>query len=133
MIRMRKGLFLLATVFVLAATSVTAQEDMRKSSTGRVFVTVNYLNRGERSPRFEVKMHSQVINLRGYDLAALARLKDERGNIFAGTWAPSIISKSDHYGILAFENVDLYTRKTITLVIRNVGRADERVFTWNLR
>ena len=134
MIKRKIGTPLLVLAVFFAGTLAFAQEEAKKSGSGRVLVEVKYLNPGESNPSFEVKMYSQVINLRWYDLSDLAQLKDDRGVTYAaGKWESSVVSKTDHYGVLSFSGVDLNDRKAITLGIRGVGRADERVFTWQLK
>ncbi|MBE9504787.1 MAG: hypothetical protein IME96_11495, partial [Proteobacteria bacterium] len=49
-------------------TNAFSKETSIKSTEGRVVVTATYMNPGKREPAFEIKMSSNVINLRKYDL-----------------------------------------------------------------
>ena len=112
------------------ATNAFSEGTSIKSTEGRVVVTVTYKNPGKRVPAFEVKMSSNVINLRKYNLGSLSVLRDDKGKEYEGEWAPITKRRRKSSGTLVFKGIDWRHVKEIELIIKNVGRTEERIFKW---
>ena len=114
----------------LGTTNAFSENHSIKSKEGRVVVTVTYKNPGKREPLFEVKMSSNVINLRKYDLGPLSVLRDDKGKEYEGEWTPITKRRRDSSGTLLFKDIDGRHVKELELIIKNVGRTEKRIFKW---
>lgn len=118
------------TMAFFCTTNAFSEETSIKSKEGRVVVTVTYKNPGQREPLFEVKMSSNVINLRKYDLGPLSVLRDDKGKEYEGEWTPITKRRRDSSGTLLFKDIDGRHVKELELIIKNVGRTEKRIFKW---
>ena len=84
---------------------------------------------------FDIVMDTHAVDLDGYDLKALAVLKDGVGNEYRPTAWDSAAGGHHRTGKLAFVLPDSLKQgeaKSVTLVVRKVAGVAERVFEWPL-
>lgn len=101
----------------------------KMAGNGGVTAAVTYLNPGEVSPAFEIKLDTHSVDLDQYKWERIVSLRDETGKEYG---APVIESSegSGHHrsGVLRFKDADISMAKAIELVIKDVAGVKERVF-----
>lgn len=106
----------------------------KMAGNGGVTAAVTYLNPGEVSPAFEIKLDTHSVDLDPYKWERIVSLRDETGKEYG---APVIESSegSGHHraGILRFKEVDISKATALELVIKDVAGVKERVFKFKLR
>ena len=108
----------------------SAVGDVQTVSGGGVTVKVaaKQLKIGE-SPRFEIVLDTHTVALDGYDLKALAVLRDDNGN----QWSPSKLENkgSGHHRSVALTFPKLPAGvKILELAIKDIAGIKERKFQW---
>ncbi|MBI3963095.1 MAG: PQQ-binding-like beta-propeller repeat protein [Deinococcus sp.] len=85
----------------------------------------------DRNLIFLVRLDTHAGDLLQYNLAQLAILRDERGGVYQALAWEGLSEDSHHRsGLLRFPMVE--PGAALELVVRNIARADERVFSWDL-
>lgn len=132
----KKLLGLYAVFIIIAALTMqgvptrSAASEVQTISGGGVNVKVvaKQLKIGE-SPRFEVVLDTHTVALDGYDLKALAVLRDDNGN----QWSPSKLENkgSGHHRSVALTFPKLPAGvKRLELAIKDIAGIKERKFQW---
>ncbi len=119
----------------VATVPFSAALPTRTSSAGAVEVQVTPLNLRDASGNLEFRVvmdtHSVPLN---YDLAQLATLRTDRGDeVAASAWSGPQGGGHHASGILSFPSIRLEGMQRVALVIRDVAKVPERVFSWDLR
>jgi hypothetical protein len=82
--------------------------------------------------RFEVRLNTHSVAL-DQNLAAISSLKDNKGNTFQAIgWDGSPPGGHHRSGTLSFPALAQGT-KTVTLIIKGIGKDSERIFSWQVQ
>ena len=109
-------------------------EDTGDKMAGDVTVDVTYLNPGEESPAFNIKLDTHSSNLDQYKLEAIVSLRDEKGKEYANPAVESPSGSGHHRsGVVRFKGVDISRATAIELVIKDMGGAKERIFRFDIK
>jgi len=99
---------------------------------GGVTAKVTFLNpKSGDEPRFQIVLDTHSVNLDGYDLKALATLRDDAGKAYASTGMENKGSGHHREATVRFTKVSAEAKR-LELVIKEVAGVKERVFRWNL-
>lgn len=118
---------------VKAAAPIVASGATKSNSGGSVTVEAKWSIVEAKGLVFDIVMDTHSVDLDGYDLKALAVLKDESGNEYRPTAWDSAAGGHHRTGKLAFALPDSLKQgeaKSVTLVVRKVAGVAERVFEW---
>lgn len=117
--------------------TVEAKESVamtKMAGNGDVTVAVTYLNPGEDSPAFEIKLDTHTVELYQYKLESIISLRDETGKEYGAPVVESPSGSGHHReGILRFKGVDVSKTKAIELVIKDMAGVKERVFRFEIK
>ena len=106
----------------------------RTSEAGDVTVDVTYLNPGEESPAFNIKLDTHSSDLDQYKLEAIVSLRDEKGKEYANPVVESPSGSGHHRsGVVRFKGVDISGATAIELVIKDMAGSKERVFRFDIK
>jgi len=106
----------------------------KTSEAGDVTVDVTYLNPGEDSPAFNIKLDTHSLDLDQYKLEAIVFLRDEKGKEYANPVVESPSGSGHHRsGVVRFKGVDISRATAIELVIKDMGGAKERIFRFDIK
>lgn len=106
----------------------------KMAGNGGVTAAVTYLNPGEVSPAFEIKLDTHSVDLDQYKWEGIVSLRDETGKEYGTPLIESPEGSGHHRsGILRFKDADITKTKTIELVIKDVAGIKERIFKFELR
>lgn len=106
----------------------------RTSETGGVTVDVTYINPGEDSPAFNIKLDSHSLDLDQYKLETIVFLRDKKGQEYANPAVESPSGSGHHRsGVVRFKGVDISMATAIELVIKDMAGAKERVFRFDIK
>lgn len=106
----------------------------KTSEAGDVTVDVTYLNPGEDSPAFNIKLDTHSLDLDQYKLEAIVFLRDEEGKEYANPVVESPSGSGHHRsGVVRFKGVDISRATAIELVIKDMAGAKERVFRFDIQ
>ncbi|MBI5194072.1 MAG: hypothetical protein HZA08_11625 [Nitrospirae bacterium] len=106
----------------------------RTSKSGDVAVDVTYLNPGEDSPAFNIKLDTHSLDLDQYKLEAIVSLRDDKGKEYANPAVESPSGSGHHRsGVVRFKGVDISGATAIYLVIKDMAGAKERVFRFDIK
>ncbi len=126
------GLFLFALFGLSEGFGAAAPGLTRTQSGGGVTVKVTYLNpQGADDARFQVLLDTHSVSLDGYDLKALAILRDEGGKEYQPTQMENKGSGHHREITLIFPKPSAETKK-LDLVIKDIAKVKERSFSWDL-
>lgn len=101
----------------------------KMAGNGGVTAAVTYLNPGEVSPAFEIKLDTHNVDLDQYKWENMAFLRDDTGKEYGAPVVESPSGSGHHRtGILRFKEVDISKAKVFDLVIKDVAGVKERVF-----
>jgi len=118
---------------VKAAAPIVASGATKSNSGGSVTVEAKWSIVEAKGLVFDIVMDTHSVDLDGYDLKALAVLKDGSGNEYRPTAWDSAAGGHHRTGKLAFALPDSLKQgeaKPVTLVVRKVAGVAERVFEW---
>lgn len=106
----------------------------KTSEAGDVTVDVTYLNPGEDSPAFNIKLDTHSLDLDQYKLEAIVFLRDEEGKEYANPVVESPSGSGHHRsGVVRFKGVDISRATAIELVIKDMAGTQERIFRFDIK
>lgn len=106
----------------------------KMAGNGGVTVAVIYLNPGEDSPSFEIKLDTHTVELDQYKLESIVSLRDDKGKEYGTPLAESAAGSGHHRsGVVKFKGADISQAKAIELVIKDVAGVKERVFRFEIK
>ena len=123
---------LLLVIIILAmAVSGWAYENKSNNQNGvRVQITPIVLS-PNKTAQFQLRLNTHSVEL-GQDLTVVAELRDDQDRTYkALQWKGSPPGGHHRSGKLTFEALHTTVRE-VTLIIREVGGVDQRVFSWKI-
>jgi hypothetical protein len=128
-LNMKKWL-VIAIVLAIAATGWAYENKSNNQNSVRVEVTPIVLS-PNKAAQFQIRLNTHSVDL-GQDLTLVAELRDDQSrNYKALEWKGSPPGGHHRSGNLTFEALH-DTAKEVTLIIREVGGVDRRVFSWKI-
>lgn len=128
-----KTVCVLSFAMVLAtAPSAFAYEMQASNDNGvRVTVTPKSLAPGQ-AAQFDISLNTHSVEL-SQDLAAVAELRDDQGHIYQpDRWDGSAPGGHHRKGTLIFPSLQAAV-KSVTLIIRDIAKVQERSFSWKIQ
>jgi hypothetical protein len=119
-----------AIVLSIAATGWAYENKSSNQNGVRVEVTPIVLS-PKKAAKFKIRLNTHSGDL-GQDLTVVAELRDDQGSDYkALEWKGSPPGGHHRSGNLTFEALH-DTAREVTLIIREVGGVDRRVFSWKI-
>ena len=130
-IHLKTNKWLMIVVILAIAATGWAYENKSSDQNGvRVQVAPIVLS-PNKAVEFQIRLNTHSVEL-GQDLTAVSELRDDQGRTYkALQWKGSPPGGHHRSGNLTFEALQT-TAREVTLIIREVGGVDQRVFSWKI-